>query len=488
MKLLGIRLCEHDSNLTYFDGKNITYIKTERIKGIKHHAYSDLISWQKDFNFKPDQIAIVLDPWRHNLPTNNENFFPAIEYNLPFKAKKIYRVNHHYAHALSSFTFGIEPEVHIVIDGFGDMNKAWTVFKDDRILDQGYLDQHGSIGIEMSRAGKWLGLQGSDYDLAGKVMALQAYGKMDLGYLSTLKEFSIKNINEIFSLDRWFKYNNGSHVGRLRPLDWIRTVHYKIEEVLVDFFSQYANKNTKISYTGGVALNIVWNTALRNKFKHIMIPPHVNDEGLSLGALDWLRRKNGLPLRIYKQFIKDFPYVQNDEAPKDKPTKKTIQIAANYINEGKIVGWYQGHGEIGPRALGNRSILCKQNSLRFKTKVNKIKKREEFRPFGGATGIYPERGDKYMLLTTKHGGKAIRHIDKTSRVQTVRPEDNKLFYELLIKLKELYVLNTSLNIQGKPICGKIQEAIDLFYNSSMDCLIVGNKIYTKKKNEEKGKR
>ena len=110
MKLLGLRLCEHDSNISYFDGTKLHYYKSERDYQIKHHGYNDLVTWRDDiqriFGVKPneiDDIAIVIDPWQHNFPTDNEEFFPAIDYPL-FKADcPVQRINHHYAHALSCF-------------------------------------------------------------------------------------------------------------------------------------------------------------------------------------------------------------------------------------------------------------------------------------------------------------------------------------------------------------------------------------------------
>ena len=111
MKLLGLRLCEHDSNISYFDGSSLHYYKSERKYQIKHHAIHDLIKWRDEIkdlwnlDYKEiDEIGIVIDPWRHNLPTDNENFFPVIEgyEHLPSDCK-VYRIDHHYAHALSCF-------------------------------------------------------------------------------------------------------------------------------------------------------------------------------------------------------------------------------------------------------------------------------------------------------------------------------------------------------------------------------------------------
>ena len=136
MKLLGIRVCEHDSNFSYFDGKNLRYFKSERLNGIKHHAYNDLYIWRdviKDkFGDNPDtidEIAIVLDPWLYkNKPWDrkNENFFPSIDYPHINANCPVYRVDHHYAHALSVYD---DFDIHMVFDGFGDKEISWSIIK-----------------------------------------------------------------------------------------------------------------------------------------------------------------------------------------------------------------------------------------------------------------------------------------------------------------------------------------------------------------------
>ena len=103
MKLLGLRLCDHDSNISYFDGTKLHYFKSERKYQIKHHAYENLFYWKKeikdefgiDYN-NIDEIAIVVDPWQYNLPIDKEEFFPAIPWNNLDVDNKVYRVNHHY--------------------------------------------------------------------------------------------------------------------------------------------------------------------------------------------------------------------------------------------------------------------------------------------------------------------------------------------------------------------------------------------------------
>ena len=497
MKLLGLRLCEHDSNLSYYNGDRVFYIKTERIYNEKHHAYNNIWQWQSDIKSfginleEVEEVAIVIDPWHHKLPTDNEEFYPAMPYKyLPIK-NKVYRVNHHLAHSLSCWPlYSKRPQYEIIIDGFGDMNNSWTVLKDNKVINRGYHKTHGSLGAAMCEAAKFCKIKSNnDFDLAGKLMGLQSYGKINKNFKSTLN-YDMYSINKLFDFNNYVNYLGNDILAFLQPLDWIKTVHEKISEILLKFFEEVTDKdyNASISYSGGVAQNVIWNTHLKNKFKNLIIPPHCADEGLSLGALEYLRTKNNLkPLKI-----DNFPYCQNDEKPKTNPNEETIKKTALYLKEGKTVAWYQGNGELGPRALGNRSLLFNPQIKNGKNIINKIKKRETFRPFGAS--IMEEHLDKYfdgpkdnkyMLYVGKVKTnilESIIHVDNTCRYQVV-DKTNSLFYNLLNEFYKLtgcpILLNTSFNINGKPIMSYEADAKQFYNDSNIDILVIGNKIFKK---------
>jgi carbamoyltransferase len=253
-------------------------------------------------------------------------------------------------------------------------------------------------------------------------------------------------------------------------------------EVLLDFFKQHCNKNDVISYSGGVAQNVIWNTLLKNYFKNLIIPPHSPDDGLSLGAIEYLRIKNKLPIF----HIDNFPYIQTDEAPVKNPSAQTINKTADLLKNNKIIAWYQGHGEIGQRALGNRSILMNPKIKNGKDLINTIKKRENYRPFGASILKKEYQGnlnDSYMLYVQNiKNYDSIMHVDKTCRLHIV-DDKNKPFYDLLNcffkKTKCPYLLNTSLNINGKPIVGDIESAVQFFKDSRLDALVIGDDLYVK---------
>ena len=244
-KLLALRLCEHDSNMSYFDGNKVFYFKSERLYQIKHHAYDNLWEWKKDlkkvFNIDHesiDEIAIIIDPWRHKLPVDNEEFYPAIKYEYFYSKKNIWRVNHHLCHALSCWPIYKErPDYEIVIDGFGDANNAWTVFKNNKIFKRGYATINGSLGISMVDAGNFLNIQNNKegYDVAGKLMGLQSYGKTLPEFKKQLN-YNLNSIDKLFNFNNFISFKNNDLVARLQPLDWIKTVHEKVSDILVDFF------------------------------------------------------------------------------------------------------------------------------------------------------------------------------------------------------------------------------------------------------------
>lgn len=497
MKLLAVSSCLHDSNISYFNGDTVHYHKLERTKQVKHYGCDNIWEWKKQikeiWNITEDdvdEIAILFDPGNkieEDYPNEHalkiSNVIPDSG-NIFLDKNKTWFVKHHYCHSLSGWMMNDEePDVSIVVDGLGD-GRPWSVFRKDVLIASGKLEL-GSLGWAMRDAGKHLKVQAEyEDDIAGKVMGLQSYGNVDVEYLNHLAQFdSMEHINEIFSIERWNQYNGGD------SLDWIRTVHFKMEQVMVNFFSKYASEDESIFYSGGVAQNVIWNTVLKNKFKKLTIAPHSADDGLSLGALEYLRRKNNL-----KKFnLKNFPYIQSDEAPKISPALDMIHYAAILLSQGKVIAWYQGNGEVGPRALGNRSILMDPRIHNGKEKINAIKRRENYRPFGASVlkrhaSDYFEMNydDDYMLHVSKvkvDTLNAITHVDGTCRVQTVDEKSNVLFNMLLEEFYKItgcpVLLNTSLNLAGKPIAGYPDAAKQLFVETNIDSAFIGNLCYNK---------
>jgi carbamoyltransferase len=325
-------------------------------------------------------------------------------------------------------------------------------------------------------------------DIAGKVMGIQSYGRLDYEFLDFIKRFDIHTLRELYDIDVWRKFKGDNKVAELQPLDWIHTVHTRTGELLLEFFQRYAKPTDIITYSGGVAQNVIWNTLLKNHFPNLIIPPHSSDEGLSLGGIEYFRHKYNLN----KPSIENFPYCQTDIAPFENPSVEVINFVAEKLVEGKIIGWYQGNGEVGPRALGNRSILMDPRIPNGKDMINKIKRRENYRPFGASVlqehkNILFEsyHDDEFMLYSSKvkvDWLKAITHVDNTCRVQTVNKSSHpfRILLERFYELSECPVLlNTSLNMAGKPIAGYPENALSVFKGSNMDILVIGNDVFQK---------
>jgi carbamoyltransferase len=398
------------------------------------------------------------------------------------------RVDHHLAHALSAWPVADNFDWNLVIDGYGEIDCTWTLYKGLALHSQGSVDSMGSIGLAMNYAALDLGITaGHVLDYSGKLMGLQSYGTVDQGFLTQLSQYGLEQVNRIFDPQQWRDYLGSDVLARNRPLDWIATVHSRVGSALVEFLQRYVAAGDTISYTGGVAQNVIWNSQLKRAFPGLEVIPHCGDEGLSLGAIEYLRRH----LELEPFSLESFPYVQSDHSP-EAVDLATIKLTAELLAQGKTVAWYQGHGEVGPRALGNRSLLIDPRVSGARDRINRVKRREQYRPFGAS--VLAEHAEQlfdlpwanpYMLYVGVCQDpclSSITHVDGTSRVQTVAAGTHS--FRLL--LEEFYrltgcpvLLNTSLNLAGKPIAGDPTDAQELYATSDIDCLVIGSTITAK---------
>lgn len=485
MKFLGLRLCDHDSNITYTNGIDVRYICLERSIQHKHYGYNSLSGWKNIFDtlhIQPteiDAIGIVLDCDRYpHIKCDTEKLYEEIDIKLfklmGFKCP-VYRIDHHYAHALSVWPLGIKPDIDFIFDGWGDDDICHSIFKSDQRTFARDLHEWGSFANILGEVGKQMGLKGQVLDHAGKIMALKGYGK----------DYPLdKNYNFETLENLWYNFNYNQSDKQVK--NFIRNAHKETERIYLEHFVTNTEHDDVISYTGGVAQNTIINTLIKKERPNLHIPPHCNDCGLSLGVVEFFRQ-------MFNQEIFDssgFPFWESDISPSN-PTDKTIKETAEMLAQGKIVGWYQGHGEIGPRALGNRSILMRPDIKDGKDILNsRVKHREYFRPFGASvlldnvSDYFDWTGETpYMLyvmdVLDKQSFPSITHVDGTCRPQTVT-EQNNFYHQLIIEFEKLtgipMLLNTSLNNGGKPICGSPNDALELLTSSQMDMLVIGNSI------------
>lgn len=535
MKFLGIRNA-HDVNICYSDGQTVKYLKFERFFQQKHYdwytndfqlstnMYGKTIAVStKDnlpklielarhvFPFKTeelDAICMSADTRYHNMgrelepdelyyevDKSNQGFWN--QFNCP-----IYNINHHYSHALSIWPVMDynEIETHFVIDGEGDKNIHTSVIKNNNVIDYiqkkyNSIDGKDNIGLSdcLDEMSKMLGITGASLDWAGKLMALKSYHNVPKQFLTESLE-RYKHLNYIdmdYFLNEMFRVQPPEIEMRQKIINLAYFVHEFCQIKMPEYMKKFANSDDIISYTGGTCQNTVVNTYIQRTFPKCVMIPHCPDDGIGLGCLEFLRQKYNQP-----EFDKsNFPFWQLDEAPQSTPSNNTIEKTAEYLAQGKIVAWYQGNGELGPRALGNRSILMDPSIKDGKDTINnKVKHREPYRPFG--VSILQEESHNYfdcdfespyMLHVVDVKSKyfpAITHVDGTSRIQTVNHEPQYTYYRKLIetfknKTGIPMLLNTSLNNNGRPIAGHLTDAKELYDTTQIDVLVIGDDIMVK---------
>jgi carbamoyltransferase len=488
MKFLGLRLCDHDSNITYTDGTTVRYIKSERLKQIKHHGYNNFSAWIADIQHwnidysTLDGCAICVDQNNVNFKIDDTVVFQKVDPFIPNISCPTYIVDHHFAHALSCWPIVNTEQVttDFVFDGFGDFDRSHSIFKGSQLVST---STKPSVGALLTKWGEAIGVEGHPLDISGKVMAMKSFGAINYQFLNDVNHCSINEANTVFDILKWLPYKTDNNK------DWLASLHKFIEDKFVEQFLKYAYSEETITFSGGVAQNICVNAQLKKYFKNLYIPPHNPDDGLSLGCVELLRQLNAQP----KFDNSGFPFWQDEEVP-EIPTDETIDKVAQLLADGKIVGWFQGKGEIGPRALGNRSILMRPDIKDGKDIINnKVKHRENYRPFGCSVleeyakdHFDCDYASPFMLYSVPVKNpellSAITHIDGTSRIQTVN-SDHKIFQSLLEKFHNKtglpILLNTSLNTNKKPIASTKEHAMGVFETTGLDVLCVGNTIYIK---------
>lgn len=468
--IVGLGKANHDSSLCFSKNGKLTYIKYERDSGIKQGRAPETWYWKKllEYGIQPNDIDHVIETFPcevgyvPRLPNHGLHYFK-------FPHDEHYILDHHLAHVWSHTDFKIGEQA-VVIDGRGSGNYRSLII-DEKNMHRSAEQTPANVFALVAQT---MGLQAKQThgDAAGKLMGLIQYGKIDN---ELYKKFMKQNsLNELINYGQlsWKDTIDDVWLSYLRTMDEVCWEHVKT-------YFKTINKDKDVYYSGGVALNIEWNQRLKELGYKLKMQPHVYDGGLSVGCVRWMHYFLKLPQPVFQ----NFPYVQEDEAPKSEPTLKTIHTVAKALADKKIVAWYQGHGEIGPRALGNRSILMHPDIEDGKELLNeKVKHREWWRPYGASYLYGHAEESPYMLFTKPETKRSITHVDGTTRHQTVRREDNFYYWKLIDYFYELTgipcVLNTSLNLKGKPIAATINGAKEIFKESeNIDLLCIGDDIY-----------
>jgi carbamoyltransferase len=335
---------------------------------------------------------------------------------------------------------------------------------------------------------------------AGKLMGLAGYGKINNEYVKLLTEFyNSGDTGNILKTQATFEKIFGSKKFVDEDgADLAASNQYVFEKLFLEEFEQFMieYQNLPLIIVGGCGLNILLNTRLA-KYMEVFVPPNPNDCGLTVGLLS-KQIKPKTPVDC--TYIGPEAWDRNNlmlYAIEKKAVKASVKSIAIDIKNKKIIGVMRGRSEHGPRALGNRSILCSASAENMKDILNrKVKNREYYRPF--APIVRYEDVNKYFdwnkesrwmsfCVNVKEEYqnllKSITHVDNTARVQTITKEQNSFLYDLLTELEILeeipVLINTSFNIAGKPILNTYKEAIYMLDNTEIDAILLED-FYIKK--------
>ncbi len=346
----------------------------------------------------------------------------------------------------------------------------------------------------------------------GKIMGLASYGVVREEWLDYFIEFYKNDPN---GLDYEEKINLlgdtigvvFDHTNRLEgQLAWdiAATSQKAFEECFLEVVKPYMDTYTDlpICITGGCGLNIILNTRIKEEFKkEVFVGPNPNDCGIAVGTLlHEIRPKEPADVTYSGTNLLDLDslphYIQNEMFTFTSHFLNTNELVDDLI-DGKIIGVARGRSEHGPRALGNRSIICDPSFPKMKDILNeKVKHREWYRPFAPVVRLEDvnkyfewEGESRWMSFCPKvreewrEALSSITHIDGTARVQTVTKEQNEWLYNLLTEFDNKkgvgVLLNTSFNVDGKPILSTVSDAFKIFRESQMDGLVIENYYFKK---------
>jgi len=462
---------------------------------------------------------------------------------------RFHRIEHHFAHLASAYF--VSPFEHAAVlsaDGLGDFASAmWAVGEGPRMRALGEVTFPHSLGMYYTALTQYLGFWkfGDEY----KVMGLAAYGEPE--YLEEFRRIVRADRPLSFQLGleyflhqsqgpemTWREADKTPVLGRLfspylenrlgparkaeepltqRHCNLAASMQAGLEEVLAAHWKVLAEKTKEKSLclAGGVAFNCLANGNLlsHSNFQRAYVQPAAGDAGLSVGAAFVVEHQIlGRPRKFtmdhaawgpqfseqkIRHALKNSPFSNGDVQIDEMEESALLRATAQHIAVGKIVGWFQGRVEWGPRALGQRSILADPRRPEMKDILNRrIKHRESFRPFAPSileeaageffesshpspfmTFAFPVRPEKRSVIP------APTHVDGTARLQTVSRGANLLYWKLLRAFGDLtgvpVVLNTSFN-DNEPIVCRPEEALDCFRRTQMDVLVMGNLLLEKK--------
>ena len=455
-----------------------------------------------------------------------------------YAPERVHQVTHHLSHAASAyFTSGWNECLAVVVDAMGETQSATIYHARDGELDKlREISANDSIGILYSLVTLHLGFDFNSDEY--KIMGLAPYG--DPGRYESVFRKAVELRPDgtiripVLRLNRtrderehylksreWLSQNLIAPRGPADPItqdhrDAAAALQACLDRTMLHICGHFGSSTglRRLAMAGGVALNCTANGRLMKSglFDEIYVQPAAGDDGAALGAALYRASLDGGVLN--RRFPVPFLGPHHSRAEVDaaiaqfrdrisltrfKNLDDTASAAAKLIGQGKVLAWYRGRMEFGPRALGNRSILADPGHPEMRDRINAmVKKREAFRPFAPAVtveqvdrwfDVAPMTALPYMIATVdvreEHRAAlpAITHVNGSARVQTVSAADNADFHALLRAVGKTtgreILLNTSFNVKGQPIVNTPSEALDTFLGTGIDCLFLENTLITR---------
>jgi carbamoyltransferase len=450
----------------------------------------------------------------------------------------VHPVEHHRAHAASAFFASPFDEAAVLtLDGFGDFASTMLAAgSGNRLAVLGRVLFPHSLGIFYTALTQWLGFP--NYGDEGKVMGLAPYGDPERHLAAMRKIARSENGSFRLGLEYFTHHTRGVEmtwgdgsptVGRIfssrledelgparspaeelatRHIDVAAALQARLEELVLELTESLAaiTSSPNLCLAGGVALNAVANGRIRpeTRFEELYVQPAAGDSGTAVGAaLDVWCSTLGRPRGPAMRHAYYGPSYDDDAVASALATAgvdgerldddSLFRLVAERIAAGDVVGWFQGRMELGPRALGNRSILADPRSREMKDVLNaRVKHREPFRPF--APSVLAERTAEWfdqsytspfmvlvydVLPDKRELVPAITHVDGTGRLQTVEESASPRYHRLISEFDRLtgvpMLLNTSFN-ESEPIVTSPADALETFAKTRIDLLVLGNYV------------
>lgn len=511
----------HDASVTFIDkSENISVLEYERYVKKRYAMYTDSCDNRKGIGSNKQEresflkylLSQLLDTEIETILYNELSASDINYLKIYFPLANFVKVGHHTAHAASGYyTSPFNDALIISIDGGGNENES-TVFTKMFVGLNSDIKPISNFNIQFGNPYSMIGSPISEIkpgpdsnthslSYAGKVMGLCAYGKVRPEWIAAIKHFYSHQNMDILGKNIGLNLDFNNLSGQ-EGYDLAATSQYVFEELFFEtFWNKILESNLNVILVGGCALNVLLNQKLKERLadigKDLYVPSNPNDCGLSLGQFLYFIKEKIDDNIVYNGFeILDMDNLMV-YFTKYNPQKCDIRQLVNLLKDGKIIGIINDGSEIGPRALGNRSIICNPAIKDMKDVLNKkVKFREWFRPFAPVCrsqdkDIYFNKAydSKFMsyapIVKDEYKEKlcSITHVDGTARLQTVKKNDHKLFYSILTNMEKCgmipVILNTSFNIKGYPILTTLNDALYVLENTELDYVYTQGYLFSK---------